>query len=317
MGTVSVFELSGLPHPALSCIATRVGNVFRLAAEKAAAHWSDPRSYPLGSDGRALERAFLGRLRGFGSPKREAAAARAFSFATSSALVRRVVYGDLVEVDLHCTTPVASQARALPWPVDLALPASHGREGLLPDHRPAAPEMLRLARELLHSEPSWTGEGGREIRIHRGLPAPGARFGDAGRRGRLPVLTLFERTGDPEWSFLTLLGAREPDAAGAFLNVLAAHAKREVAAALLHAAGGEAARVAGLAALGGAVAGFSLGRVLAWLRTWWAEGLEETVTLAIRETSPSLRAAGASDGSRAAEWALRRGSGSGSQAPSP
>jgi hypothetical protein len=141
----------------------------RIAAEKAVAHISAPRTYPLPQGGGepTLEHVLAQRLKELSASRRKRAEERVMPSVRADAVSRTKRYGELANIDLRSTTPIAVQAAELHTGLTLSTeallaitgatsdPAAHPS---LPDDSAAAlivvPKFKRL-QVLLRTVKCW------------------------------------------------------------------------------------------------------------------------------------------------------------------
>jgi hypothetical protein len=125
MTDITTTTVTKIADPKLAAIADRVAKTFRMAAEKAAAHYADPARFPISADSKSAEQLFLSRMRSLPAAKLKAAAQKGLAFAQTPAAERAAIYGDLAKIDLHAATAVGDQASALEFPAALKFDISH------------------------------------------------------------------------------------------------------------------------------------------------------------------------------------------------
>jgi hypothetical protein len=132
MANITTTTVTKIADPKLAAVADRVAKTFRMAAEKAAAHYADPTRFPISADSKSAEHLFLSRMRSLSASKMKDAAqkmkvaAQKASASAQAPMAERVaLYGDLAKIDLHAATAVGDQESALEFPAALKFDMSH------------------------------------------------------------------------------------------------------------------------------------------------------------------------------------------------
>ncbi|MFI5220491.1 MAG: hypothetical protein ACHQNT_13480 [Bacteroidia bacterium] len=108
------------PGPAANTIdllQKRVANTIDLSLEKVAMHLKDSAAYPITSDKKTIERAILDLYYSIPEAKRKKFTDKLNERFQSTTAERQLKYGDLLNINLHNSEPVASQVKKLELPV--------------------------------------------------------------------------------------------------------------------------------------------------------------------------------------------------------
>lgn len=315
MANLNIINSSSISDPKLRQIARRVANSARLAAEKAVAHESDARTYPLPRDPKSLERIFHSRFRALPRAKYKAAIPRVMRSVQAEPALRARVYKDLAAVDLKSETDVRSQIRRLDYPAELKIDDARLRTALsalvplgappLPRSGHASTLAFRICRVRCLDEtnsfwePEWSGSdeidlGGNSIdplgEAHAIARFRVGDFDDGTVKTYWPPRE-FKRfdlsVGGADWpkSYFVLLALAEIDMGGFgdFLNDLVNWLREEVSDSLLKAIGTAIGGIVGAGLIGAAI-GFLIGAILdeliGWLRQWWDDEVFSPVDVA-------------------------------------
>ncbi|WP_332880966.1 hypothetical protein [Streptomyces sp. NBC_00564] len=119
--------VTGITNAKVLAVAERVVREFQLAAEKVAAHHSEPAKYPMPSGSTATEHLMASRFKALPEGTRKKAADRVVAD-LKNAPGRAKKLDDLAKVDLHSPTSVEVQVRKLPFPAKLKFPADELRK---------------------------------------------------------------------------------------------------------------------------------------------------------------------------------------------
>ncbi|WP_406349784.1 hypothetical protein [Streptomyces sp. NBC_00658] len=119
--------VTGITNAKVLAVAERVVREFQLAAEKVAAHHSEPAKYPMPSGSTATEHLMASRFKALPEGTRKKAADRVVADLKNQP-GRAKKLDDLAKVDLHSTTSVEAQVRKLPFPAKLKFPADELRK---------------------------------------------------------------------------------------------------------------------------------------------------------------------------------------------
>lgn len=119
--------VTGIPSAKVLAVAERVVREFQLAAEKVAAHHSEPAKYPMPAGSTAMEHLMASRFKALPEGTRKKAADRVVAD-LKNAPGRAKKLDDLAKVDLRSTTTVEAQVKKLPFPAKLRFPADELRK---------------------------------------------------------------------------------------------------------------------------------------------------------------------------------------------
>ena len=125
MTEITTSQVIELADPKLRAIARRIATEAELAIEKVAANHKQPAKFPLASAPKSLETILASRFRTLPQPIQQAAATKAIGRINAPAAVRARRLGDLASIDVTKATAVDEQAKALPFPANLKLPANY------------------------------------------------------------------------------------------------------------------------------------------------------------------------------------------------
>lgn len=119
--------VTGITNAKVLAVADRVVREFQLAAEKVAAHHSEPAKYPMPSGSAAMEHLMASRFKALPEGTRKKAADHVVA-ELKNVSGRAKKLDDLAKVDLRSTTSVEAQVRKLPFPTKLKFPADELRK---------------------------------------------------------------------------------------------------------------------------------------------------------------------------------------------
>ncbi len=133
-------------NPKLLFLEKRLTDTLQLAAEKAAAHLSNPSAYPLPpANTRSMERALYEVAMALPKRKRDDFAEKLMTSVQGSPASRLSRFGDLAAIDLKKAMPVHEQVKAIAIPEAMKLTSD---ENALPDLKKFVPGALKKSKQL-------------------------------------------------------------------------------------------------------------------------------------------------------------------------